>query len=940
MVFVGEERKRIVSGLVDAFDEVARGGTSRLVTLVSLPGWGKTRIIQEFYAVLAARQSEPHYWPDTLVVSEEGEQGILKARKLTWPEHMEARPDGARPDFMWWGIGCTVNPNNANAPMEVLDQAIEQVVNHSIGRQNLEGLKKEFFGDAIDLSTNALSVLGVVGLLTFPPIAAVATGVGVAKFAWDRQAAWRRGKAALDEHRAKGRTLAAASSKEEADETVLRFLTKWSSELPLVIILDDAHWASPRTLVLVNDLITSNVSRVFVVATTWPHGVSSVDGLEVHDHAFRAQFAEWQNRLADRVSTVTLELLSSADASLLFDSELAEVHENIKTQVLDRVDHNPLVLRLYLRVFGQKIARGRFNVDDVPREVTDAFQLIWKEFPIEVKRFLALAAHLGQHYFIDLLDDLSNEILLVSARELARASASLEWVRSIDELLQSFGELTLYEITVNSNEYRLAEEGHERLRAELERFTSSDEFDALNIRSRMVLLEQQVLLAERFSDLDRERAAQASIALSDLYCENMNYFASLKILEYGLSFVSPSSELDLGIRECVFHSVVGLGRPDIAIEVGQNLLDDLGLMHDSDHPNLFGLRYNLSGQLVDVGRNAEALEGLNRLLDDQSRILGPDNACTLRSRGQMANVIRQLGRPAEALEIQRHLLTDQIRILGPEDHLTLFLRSNIALSLSALKRFADAFEMQQQLLADYSRVFGPDDPETLVLRNNMAVTLMNLDRYPEALEMQQQLLGDRERILGSDHPKTLSLRNNMSNTFIGLGQLEKALETQQLLLMDQIRCLGPEHLETLRLRGNLAITMRSLGRERVALKYQQVLLADQIRILGPEHLETLRLRRNLAITMMEINRGRVALKEQQCLLEDQIRILEADHPMTLELRGEIVVTLGQLSRLQEAHAILVSLLVDLSRIYGPDHPTTLLWSNNLDTVLSDLGISE
>jgi len=38
MVFVSKERKRIVDDLVTAFEEIKGGGTSRLLTLVSMPG--------------------------------------------------------------------------------------------------------------------------------------------------------------------------------------------------------------------------------------------------------------------------------------------------------------------------------------------------------------------------------------------------------------------------------------------------------------------------------------------------------------------------------------------------------------------------------------------------------------------------------------------------------------------------------------------------------------------------------------------------------------------------------------------------------------------------------------------------------------------------------------------------------------------------------------
>ena len=64
--FVGDSRHRVVDGLVDILDEMNSTGEPRWVSLEAPSGWGKTRVVQEFYARLAARQSN-HYWPETIL---------------------------------------------------------------------------------------------------------------------------------------------------------------------------------------------------------------------------------------------------------------------------------------------------------------------------------------------------------------------------------------------------------------------------------------------------------------------------------------------------------------------------------------------------------------------------------------------------------------------------------------------------------------------------------------------------------------------------------------------------------------------------------------------------------------------------------------------------------------------------------------------------------
>ena len=68
---IGSHRVRVVDELERAFDDVSAGEGSRMVVLSAPSGEGKTRIVQEFYRRIAARQEAPRYWPEEIV-----DQGI------------------------------------------------------------------------------------------------------------------------------------------------------------------------------------------------------------------------------------------------------------------------------------------------------------------------------------------------------------------------------------------------------------------------------------------------------------------------------------------------------------------------------------------------------------------------------------------------------------------------------------------------------------------------------------------------------------------------------------------------------------------------------------------------------------------------------------------------------------------------------------------------
>ena len=62
-MFTGDEHHRVRDELLRVFDEVALDGMPAMVVLSGAPGWGKTRVIQEFYRAVAATQAEPAYSP-------------------------------------------------------------------------------------------------------------------------------------------------------------------------------------------------------------------------------------------------------------------------------------------------------------------------------------------------------------------------------------------------------------------------------------------------------------------------------------------------------------------------------------------------------------------------------------------------------------------------------------------------------------------------------------------------------------------------------------------------------------------------------------------------------------------------------------------------------------------------------------------------------------
>jgi hypothetical protein len=102
---VGQTHHEALDELISAYNVVKNAKESRLVVVTAPMGWGKTRVVQEFYTHLASTQSgDAHYWPRQLVQDiNRGDPG--EARKKSFPDQFEVLA-GAEMEYLWWGLSC------------------------------------------------------------------------------------------------------------------------------------------------------------------------------------------------------------------------------------------------------------------------------------------------------------------------------------------------------------------------------------------------------------------------------------------------------------------------------------------------------------------------------------------------------------------------------------------------------------------------------------------------------------------------------------------------------------------------------------------------------------------------------------------------------------------------------------------------------------------
>ena len=342
--FVGEDRHERLRHLVDTYETVATSGRSRLVVLTAPSGWGKTRIVRELYGRLASSAKHP-YWPPSL---DAGEGSWLQARKRVFPAPFEVAADVSIP-FLWLGISC--QRDQMGRELSALQYAEQQFQSHV-------GPMATVLAGAGDRWKARLAATGAVaGLFGLPdPVNLAMSWHGVATAGWevlsgewqsyrDRHADDRARR--VDTHHGSD---AAARGAEMAEQ-----IARLSGEdLPVVLVIDDAHWADPGTASFVGKVLNTS-GHVLLVATAWPDQLA-IQSAEVG--TFGHALPHWID--SGRAERHDLARLPDAALVRVIEGAGRGVDSRIVRALSERADGNPNRLQglMSLRVVRRALAEG------------------------------------------------------------------------------------------------------------------------------------------------------------------------------------------------------------------------------------------------------------------------------------------------------------------------------------------------------------------------------------------------------------------------------------------------------------------------------------------------------------------------------------------------------------------------------------------------------
>ncbi len=632
---MGESRRRILDTLVAAFDEVERASESRVAVLVSQPGWGKTRIVQELYGRLAARQSQPAYWP-LAIMDEDGADrretatlsSLSRGRKAVYPTRVDV-PAGAEMDWMWWGILCQQR-TDGHLVQAMFDDAAQLYAHaQALMRDPIDDVG----GRAFDVGAAAIGVLGLLGLAVAPPVGAAIAIAGATREGWKNADVVKRLREWWSSnHGAQTDRVVASDSAVHHEDRVARLivgLVRLSRVRPLIVVVDDAQFADETLVRVIDGLVREPRSRVMVVATVWPsHLDAPVNPLP---------FASWARGFAaerpDRFLRFDLDELAADDVEAVVQAELPAA-AGFGPQLYGLYGTNLLAIRGVLRLPRvRRIAeRGELDLDalaKLPRDVEAMFAEHWAGLPEALQHVLALAAQPhGTRYLPQLVAEAyGTQGLAEAARDrLSEGVSPYAWAREVDASLHSFVEPVLHQIAKGRSDELLLEEEIEALYAAIVDTAERIETVDLSPIARQELLEQHVALVQDGSVAEDLAAARSAYALAELHASRYDFARAIELATLAIAWTSLP-------------------------------LDDLEMLL---------ARHHLVRWLGDAGRVEEASRAVEDLLADYLHVLGPEDPDTLVARGDHAWLLGESGRVHDAVAGFQELLAD-LQQLGLDD---------------------------------------------------------------------------------------------------------------------------------------------------------------------------------------------------------------------------------------------------------------------------------
>jgi tetratricopeptide (TPR) repeat protein len=845
-MLVGRSRQELVKELEASFAEVCSSGSPRMWLLTAPSGWGKTRVVQEFYARLAADHQGAAYWPATIIDADN--TPATASRKRISPAVTTVNSSAAIP-WLWWGTQAFCMGDGT--PGRALEQGTDQLYAHGEALILAERNWRGAVSDAFDATSATVGILALfVAALAAPPVGIPLAIAGGAKTA--ATIGWSRIRRMVERRRIEesGPVGAADQFEQKTIAQLIDRVHKLTKAVPIVLVVDDAHHADRVTMGVLDGLLRLPDARLLVVAMAWPDVVA-----ETSDRPFTVWLQSTGGAsTAARVRRAQLDALTQIDLAQIVESVAPATRPAVRRAFASRYD-NPLSLRYVIDLprVQRRVSQGCIDVqpDEVealPATLPDIFNDAWGELPARIQSALAVAALTGERFVPELVVLAAEPYRLsFTLDDFAIAAQRHRWTAVVDRSLHGFVEASFCRVA--------AERAQD--------FLEDSETKAI-------------------------RREQATLATNTDIAKSLSYRARLEVQAWYLGLVENA---ELPVDSHAVHVALSLGtadslRGDLA---GAEALYDRAAewaAESDDRLHVAMQRAWLEGLKQN---NQEAIAMLERALTAEPNA---GKRSTLVARNDIAFWWRQLD-PIRSTQMFRGLMETATRELGPDDGLTLTIRKNYADGLGALGQYAEARALTEPLIHDLTQVNGPNDTSTLIARGYHAFYVSELEGPEAAAKLALDVVPALIAELGPTEGPTLVNRLNLMRWLRDSGHGSRAERVCREAVADLDTYGSAPDTNADELRLGLADFDFQAGRfsaaaDRISLALQTLSQP----LTTPDALQS---RSNLGFAYWHAGRLAEALTTYHGVLQDLNRTMPRDDRLVMQTSQNIVALSKQLS---------------------------------------------
>ena len=870
--FIGQDRDALVSRLSSEFRSIAERGGVQVHVISGPTGIGKTRVVQEVFSAISSSQADG-YWPDAITDHSDWKH----SRKRINPPNFAASDD-ASPSWIWWGISCGRRADGSfeSALIEDASHWEEHTARISRSRLSASGA-----GAALDITDAVVTSIGLLGLgavtaLSGGVVPAVLGAAGVGRTAWQQ----RQNAASLVERlsrRSQGEGTPKApespADREQADLALA--VAKISQRVPVVLAIDDAHWADRMLVQFISHLARIENAKVLVLCTTWPASDNDAatpwSGLDLHD-------------------LLETHELNEIDRDALFELVVAEFaaigstppSRDLADELIDRVGESPLAIRAACGVqrIRQLIQSGHFNTDSIaqlPRDLEESLNAYWREASSDVQFVLSLAAFLGSRFPTVPVIGAASALGARSAANAMQASRTpLSIVRSSSEFVDLFTEPGFAAIAKRHAEELLAPEDEQVLMEAVashaedlaDKFFQSEPVDV--VAAELCLNLHVGFALSGF--LAGPSASLSALSLAMLYWESGRSNEALQSCNNGVVL---AASYPSGLARIKFVQANYLGRAGFFDEA-VNVLGEVEALLDTLGEDAFAFDFEIVKAkcvlLLHQGHYVEAKRALHECIATFEGKISHEHQQSLLILSAIAAL--ECHEPEEARS-QLERITSEWANKEVEPNLRHEVENLLAAALILTGNPSEGRKVLDELVDSSTSLHGEDHTTTLILRLNRLTTLsphhdessvdearyiaQQLDERPDILHKVEarivlhEVLHNRGELaestaelpalveetrtrLGTDHPLSLRVTNLFGQVLLESGDLQQADAVLRECLATTTDALGPDDPDILKPLHNLAYTVWKSEKWQEAAELFDRLIAETRRLVPSEDL--------------------------------------------------------------------------------------------------------